>query len=77
MNYYNKKRKHVTTKQIPSFVFDEVKDKKLFDLVEIETKKKKRFYEDRPFKERDKICFSSRIEETEGRKRLYHLLLKG
>ena len=46
-------------KQIPSIVFNAVKDEKLFDLVKIETEKnkKKTFYEDRPFKEGDKVLF--------------------
>ena len=34
---------------------------------------KKRFYEDKPFKEGDKERCSSRIEEAEGRKNLYQL----
>ena len=78
MNYYNKKRKHTTTKQIPSIVFTEVKDEKLFGLVKIETEKiRKRLYEDRPFKEGDIVRCSSRIEETECRKNLYQLIPKG
>ena len=37
---------HTTTKQIPSIVFNAVKDEKLFDLVKIETEKnKKKFLE--------------------------------
>ena len=33
-------------------------------------KQKKRFYEDRPFKEGDKVLSSSMIKEAEGRTRL-------
>ena len=50
------------------------KMKILFDLFNIETEKaRKRFYEDRPFKEGDKERCSSRIEEAEGRENLYQL----
>ena len=34
---------------------------------------KKRFYEDKPFKEGDKERCSARIEEAEGRENLYQL----
>ena len=62
---------HTITKQILSIVFNAVKDEKLFDLVNIETEKnKKRFYEDRPFKEGDKVLCSSMIKEAEGRTKL-------
>ena len=36
---------------------------------------RKRFYEDWPFKEREKVCCLSRIEETEGRKTYIIFLL--
>ena len=50
------------------------KMKKLFDLVKNWVEKtRKRFYEDKPFKEGDKELFSSRIEEAEGRENLYQL----
>ena len=67
---------HTKAKQIPSIVFNAVKDEKLFDLVKIETEKtRKRFYEDRPFKEGDKVLCSSRIKEVEGRTK-HHLVSK-
>ena len=57
-----------TTKQIPSIVFNAVKGEKWFDLAKIETEKtRKRFYEDRSFKEGDKVLCLSRIKEDEGR----------
>ena len=59
MNYYNKKE--YIQQQIPSIVFNTVKDYKLFDLVKIETEKTRKNYEDRPFKEGDKVICSSRI----------------
>ena len=44
----------------------------------IETEKtRKRFSEDRSFKIREKVRCSSRIEEAEARKNLYHLVTKG
>ena len=51
--------------------------KKIFDMVKIETEKtRKRIYEDRLFKDGDKERCSSRIEEAEDRKNLYHLIPK-
>ena len=77
MNYYNRKRIHTTTKQIPYIVFNAVKDEKILDLVKIETvKTRKRVYEDRPFKEGDIVRCSSRIEEAEGRKTYIIFFLK-
>ena len=71
------KRIHTKTKQIPSIYFNEVKDKKIFDLVKIETEKtSKRILEDRQFKVRDKVCCSPWIEEDEVRKNLYHFVPK-
>ena len=74
-NLWFNKRINTTTKQIPSIVFNTVKN--IFDLVKIETEKtRKKFLEDRPFKEEVKVLCLSRIEEAEGRKNLYHLVSK-
>ena len=55
----------------PSIIFNALKDEKWFDLVKIETEKtRKRYYEDRPFKEGDKVLCSSMIKEAEGRTKL-------
>ena len=65
MNYYNKK----CIQQQNKYLFNAVKDEKLFDSIKIETEKtRKRFYEDKPFKEVGKERCSSRIEKAEGRK---------
>ena len=63
---------HTTTKQIPSIIFNAVKGEKWIDLVKIKknTHTRKRFYEDKPFKEGDKERYSSRIKEAEGRTKL-------
>ena len=39
-------------------------------------RKQEKIYEDRPFKEGDKVLCSSRIKEAEGEQNLYHLVSK-
>ena len=71
-------KKNTYSKTTTFYCFNAVKDEKLFVLVKIEIEnQEKRFYKDRPFKEGDKVCYSLRIEEAEGRKNLYHLVPKG
>ena len=65
---------HTTKKQIP--FCNTVRDEILFDLVKIETENtRKRFYEDKQFKEGNKERCSPRIEEAEGRKTYIILFL--
>ena len=68
MNYYIK-RIHTTTKQMPSIVFNAVKEKTIWSRQNWK-KARKRFYEDRLFKDGEKVLCSSRIKEAEGRTKL-------
>ena len=69
MNYYNKKE--YIQQQNTFYSFQCSKRWKIIwsgkNWIE---KTRKRFYEDRPFKEGDKVRCSSRIEESEGRTKL-------
>ena len=69
MNYYNKKNTHNKTNTFYCFQCSK-RRKIIWSGQNWNRENKKRFYDDRPFKEGDKVHCSSRIKEAEGRTKL-------